>query len=148
MKLFTNCCIRPLNLPCPYFFKFYFISEMSETKTYANLNVLELYKVLPFNYFDAVEDDVKSILSKNAIKDLVAVDQILKQNMTVLDLGCGAGWFSNSLAHYYGCQVTGIDFNPVAIERAREVGKLLNLKSRFNVCDLFLYQPDIKTKVT
>jgi len=114
---------------------------MNKLTTYANQNVLEFYKILPFNYHGTVEKEVQALLAKNAIKDLPAIDQNLKEEMTVLDVGCGAGWFANSAAQYYKCKVTGIDFNPVALERGREVSQLLNLKNQFMEHDLFLYQP-------
>src|SRR5262249_45652981 len=59
----------------------------------------------------------------------------------VLDVGCGAGWLANSINHLCGCSVTGIDFNPVAVERARQVAKALDLSTEFQVTDLFAYAP-------
>merc|ERR1719502_1393055 len=39
--------------------------------------------------------------------------------MKVVDLGCGAGVVATSLAENFpGCDVTGIDLNPLQIERA------------------------------
>ena len=38
---------------------------------------------------------------------------------SVLELGCGAGWLSNSISYYYGAKVLGVDFNPIAIEMAK-----------------------------
>lgn len=52
-------------------------------------------------------DNVQFIYPK--IEDFHAADSLL-------EIGCGAGWLSNSIAYYYGLDVTGIDFNPKAIE--------------------------------
>jgi hypothetical protein len=42
----------------------------------------------------------------------------------VLDIGCGAGWSSVSIAHAYpGVRVDGIDLNPASIEAARQLGQ-------------------------
>jgi SAM-dependent methyltransferase len=58
-----------------------------------------------------------------------------------LEVGCGTGWFSNCLTHRYQCAVTAIDFNPVAVARAREVAQAAGLNTEFRVEDLFLYEP-------
>jgi SAM-dependent methyltransferase len=62
----------------------------------------------------------------------------------VLDVGCGAGWLTNSIAYHYKRDVTGIDFNPVAVERARAVAALLHLRSDISCHDLFTYFPEQK----
>ena len=40
-----------------------------------------------------------------------------------------------------GCDVTGIDFNAVAVDRAGDVARELGLLNKFEVADLFLYRP-------
>ena len=108
--------------------------------TLANNNVLEFYKILPFNYRDDVEEHAESII-KNSIP-YSQLDHILKPKIRVLDIGCGAGWFSNSIAFHNKCLVDAIDYNPVAIKRAKAVAKFMYLDNvTFNVADLFQYEP-------
>jgi SAM-dependent methyltransferase len=47
-----------------------------------------------------------------------------------------------TFAHHYGASATGIDFNPVAIARAREVAALAAVDVDFVVADLFAFEPD------
>ena len=114
---------------------------MTENVTYASDEVLAFYKELPFNYRSTVGSTVKAIKKQNMLKAYPMVAQLLSKKTTVLDVGCGAGWLSNSIAHHYGCAVQGIDFNPVAIERAQQVSNGLEASSTFSVQDLFLYRP-------
>ncbi len=47
----------------------------------------------------------------------------------ILDVGCGGGFFANQLAiNFKNSKVTGIDINPDAIEYAKKINKLNNLK--------------------
>jgi SAM-dependent methyltransferase len=66
---------------------------------------------------------------------------LLRDGLKVLEVGCGAGWLSLSLRLHHRCEVVGIDFNPVVIERAREMAKLLRQPVVFEVADLFGYEP-------
>ena len=60
------------------------------------------------------------------------------KNFSFLDLGCGIGWFANLLSYNFNhVNVTGIDFNPVAIDFANKVKDELKLKTNFIVKDLF-----------
>jgi SAM-dependent methyltransferase len=52
-----------------------------------------------------------------------------------LDLGCGTGTSARYLAQR-GWQVTGIDFIPAAIRRARQLAKAANLSIDFRVGDV------------
>jgi SAM-dependent methyltransferase len=115
---------------------------MNELTTFANPQVLEFYKALPFNYFGSVEKQAESLASQNAVLSQPVLDQLLKKGgMRCLDVGCGAGWLANSIAYYYKLSTTGIDFNPVVVQRAREVAHFLKLNTTFSVEDLFLYKP-------
>jgi SAM-dependent methyltransferase len=60
----------------------------------------------------------------------------------VLDVGCGAGWFVNTVAYYYGLNAVGVDLCEPAISRAEAVRDNLNLSARVRyVCaDLFQLQ--------
>ena len=83
--------------------------------TYANNSVLEFYKTLPFNYRDSVEDHAESILQKQIGDYYPFLDPYLKSRSRVLDVGCGSGWFGNTVALHIKCLVEAIDYNPVAI---------------------------------
>ncbi len=52
-----------------------------------------------------------------------------------LDLGCGTGTSSLYLASH-GWQVTGVDFIPVAIRRARQKAERAHLSAKFYIADV------------
>ncbi len=114
---------------------------MDGADTFANPEVLAFYKTLPFNFRDSVESSAEAIREQNPLHAYPVLRPVLGSEVSVLDVGCGAGWFSNAISHHAGSAVTGIDFNPVAVARAKEVAANLGLSTRFEVADLFLYQP-------
>ena len=106
-------------------------------------SVLAFYRVLPFNYRQSVADHAREIKDRNAIPSYPVLPPLLETpDMRVLEIGCGPGWLSNGIAHHYGCPVTGLDFNPVAVERAQAVAEELAVNSEFQVADLFLWSPE------
>jgi 2-polyprenyl-3-methyl-5-hydroxy-6-metoxy-1,4-benzoquinol methylase len=109
--------------------------------TFANPDVLAFYKTLPFNFRDSVAKSAEAIRSQDPCLAYPILRPLLNSDTRMLDVGCGAGWFANSISRHYGCAVTGIDFNPVAVERARQVAHTLGLSTKFEVADLFLYAP-------
>lgn len=113
---------------------------------FANLKVLDFYKELPFNYYSDPQKQMDSV--KNGKANIKAngplEKEIIKAN-TILDVGCGPGWLSNSISYLYkDKKVTALDFNPVAVERASEVAKNMNLDTNFIVDDLFNFKPSDK----
>ncbi len=120
---------------------------MSEPNTFANPAVLEFYKTLPFNYRETVEGSVQVIQETDQVAAYPILKPLLGPGVRVLDVGSGAGWFSNSMAYRHGASVTGIDFNPVAVARAQEVGRAMKLDTHFQVADLFTYEPERKFDV-
>lgn len=110
--------------------------------TFANAQVLEFYKKLPFNYRDSVGEQAKAIVTRDAAEAYPPLLPLLKKGASVLDVGCGSGWLANMIAHHHKCEVLGLDFNPVAIERARAVAEALGLPARFLEADLFAYVPE------
>lgn len=114
-----------------------------EISEFSNLEVLEFYKTLPFNLRESLDDSIKSIRESNPDRLYPGISLFLGHNISVLEVGCGVGWLSNSISYMYGSSVVGIDFNPTAIERAQNVARALNLSTKFLVQDLFLYMPDI-----
>jgi SAM-dependent methyltransferase len=104
--------------------------------------VTEFYRSLPFNYEQTVADTSRTIQENNQIAATYpALDAILapSQRKCVLDVGCGAGWFVNTVAHHYGLEAVGVDLCEPAIYRAQEVSKSLGLdgKVRYACADLF-----------
>ncbi|MED3563626.1 class I SAM-dependent methyltransferase [Bacillus xiapuensis] len=59
-------------------------------------------------------------------KELLANENISK-NATILDAGCGTGQTAAFLAQEYQANVTGIEINPIMIEKAKNRFKTLNL---------------------
>ena len=49
----------------------------------------------------------------------------LKNAKSIIDIGCGAGYLTNSISYVFpDKKVLGIDFNSVATERAKKVSDL------------------------
>lgn len=113
---------------------------------YANLKVLDFYKELPFNYYSDPKKQMESVKNGKAnIKANGPLEEEIIQANTILDAGCGPGWLSNSISYLYSNKkVTALDFNPIAVERAKEVASNMNLKTNFIVDDLFNYKPTEK----
>jgi SAM-dependent methyltransferase len=115
---------------------------MVQPSTHALPEVLAFYKELPFNYHESAGAQANMIRARDSVAIYYPVLlPFLQAGSTVLELGCGAGWLSLSLRLHHRCEVTGIDFNPVVVGRAREMAKLLRQTVKFEVADLFLYEP-------
>lgn len=67
------------------------------------------------------------------LQDLL-IDQSLKEGMRVLDVGCGIGVEACFLAKH-GMQVTGIDFIPETIQRAKEHAGIVGASVDFECVD-------------
>ncbi|MCH7831395.1 MAG: class I SAM-dependent methyltransferase [Proteobacteria bacterium] len=105
--------------------------------------VLEFYKVLPFNYRHSVAEHAQQIRARDAIAAYSVLPPLLRDPAArVLEIGCGTGWLTNAIAYHYRRPALGIDFNPVAVERARAVSRALEVESQFLVADLFQWAPD------
>ena len=120
------------------------IGEANINRSYANLDVLNFYQKLPFNYYGDVDTAAESIRNSNPVLYYPVLPPILNNGVKVLDVGCGAGWLVNGINFYYkkyGSSASGIDYNSVAIEQAQEVASRLGIRSDFVESDLFEYQP-------
>jgi SAM-dependent methyltransferase len=114
---------------------------MPDSPSAANAEVLAFYRELPFNYRGSPQDDVARIKASDLAASYPELLRLIRREIGVLDVGCGAGWLSNSIAYHHRCSVTGIDFNEVAIRRAREVAAGLRVAASFETADLFGYEP-------
>jgi 2-polyprenyl-3-methyl-5-hydroxy-6-metoxy-1,4-benzoquinol methylase len=105
--------------------------------------VLDFYKILPFNYYGSIEEHVKSVAQQSPIEELYPpLKGLVTPCKNLLEIGCGAGWVTNSIANNYKKKILGLDFNPHAIERARSVGQKLGLQSEFLCKDLFAFSEE------
>ena len=106
--------------------------------------VLEFYTSLPFNIYEdpglAIEN-IKNFNLKNTYPFLVDDVNAAK---TIIDVGCGGGWLANVLAYHYNKNITGLDFNPVALEHAKKISKILNNENEYIAENIFTYTSDKK----
>lgn len=104
--------------------------------------VLQFYRELPFNFRSSAREAASKIQRENTIeRGYPILVPLLQKGRSVLDVGCGAGWFSLNAAYHLGCAVTGIDFNEVALERGRQVARELGVSVSFQEADVFTYIP-------
>jgi 2-polyprenyl-3-methyl-5-hydroxy-6-metoxy-1,4-benzoquinol methylase len=103
--------------------------------------VLDFYKALPFNQHSTPEAQIEALQRRNPVLNYPMLLPLLGTHTSVLEVGCGTGWLSNSLALHHGARVTGIDFNARAVGFASRVAEKLRLHTQFAVQDLFTYAP-------
>ena len=73
---------------------------------------------------DQIEETVRFVLDQARAGDAAPSQE--PEPLSILDLGCGPGLYAERFAEA-GCQVTGIDFSPSAIDHARERASDLGL---------------------
>ena len=113
----------------------------------ARLDVLAFYRQLPFNYRTDAAAHATAIRDADPLLAYPPLVDQLVEKPSMIDIGCGAGWVVNSAAYHHGCPALGIDFNPVAVERARRVADALDVDVSFEVADLFKYVPEQKLEL-
>lgn len=107
--------------------------------------VMDFYNAVPFNFSSDVSHFSESIRGRNPIEisypNLHAIF-LESPGHTVLEIGCGTGWFANSVAFHYGVPVVAVDISQSALERAKEISKALGIedKIRFVYSDVFDYE--------
>ena len=105
--------------------------------------VRAFYEQMPFNYYTTAEDASRSV-AENPISSYPDLDALLGEEGIdrVLEIGCGAGWATNSIALNYNRHVTAVDMTEKALARAREVAKLIGTANRttFVHTDLFAFR--------
>jgi SAM-dependent methyltransferase len=115
--------------------------------TFANDQVLEFYKELPFNIFGSPKEHKDFIRSGVSLKPHTALLEIIDKKTKVLEVGCGVGRFSAQIEDRFGASVTAIDFNPIVIEYAEQAAKSLGLHVKYEAADLFKFEPREKFDV-
>jgi len=101
--------------------------------------VTRFYEELPFNY-RTVAEGAAIVKSRNQVEEAYAdLHRVLSGAESVIDIGCGAGWFVNTCAFHYRLPSVGVDLSAKAIARAREISAELGISDRteFRQCDLF-----------
>ena len=102
--------------------------------------------VAALNYAESVAEQVDALQAENPVSIHPRLDSVLKSTpgrFRVLDIGCGAGWFANSVACWYDHQVVGIDLCPRSLERARETADALGVSAQVRFEQMnFLEPPD------
>ena len=97
--------------------------------------VKDFYEELPFNRYGRAAEAASLIRAGNAIRaSYPAVDALLRQpaNRSVLEVGCGTGWFANAAAFHYGARVHAIDLCSSTIAAARAISNELGTASRIS----------------
>ena len=112
--------------------------------SFANEDVLKFYKELPFNVFGDIQEHQKNIKSGVSLNNHPVLTNILTKKMKVLEVGCGVGWLSAQIADRFQSSVTSIDFNQVAIDTAQKAADSLGLNVKYEVADLFKFEPNEK----
>ena len=112
--------------------------------SFANEDVLKFYKELPFNIFGDIQEHQKNIKSGVSLNNHPVLTNILTKKMKVLEVGCGVGWLSAQIADRFQATVTSIDFNQVAIDTAQKAADSLGLNVKYEVADLFKFEPNEK----
>ncbi len=120
------------------------LSSSVEVGADVSARVRRFYEELPFNYEGTDEAAVEQVRA-NPIRVYSDLDALLRtpEIRDVVEVGCGAGWLSNSLALHYGKQVVAVDMAERALERARRVASSVGVaeKVRFITTDLFAFRP-------
>ena len=99
--------------------------------------VRTFYAAAPADHRCTIDAAVDAIRAQDAVAAFPVLPRLLTPEARVLDVGCGDGFFGNSIALNYGAQVTGIDFEPSALKRARQVAAALEVEVDYVQTDLF-----------
>jgi 2-polyprenyl-3-methyl-5-hydroxy-6-metoxy-1,4-benzoquinol methylase len=102
--------------------------------------VRRFYENILFNSAGTAKQDARRA-RRNAVRAYPDVERLLRspEVESVLEIGCGIGWFANSLAYHYHKRVLAIDLARAPLDRARQAAALLGVADRveFRQQDLF-----------
>lgn len=105
-----------------------------------SLQVGAFYRELPFNMFGDPHKAASSISDRNLVEiGYPDLHKLLKGThvKSLLEVGCGLGWFAMTAALHYDLDVVAIDFNPTALKGARQVNSIIGSAVDFREMDLF-----------
>jgi 2-polyprenyl-3-methyl-5-hydroxy-6-metoxy-1,4-benzoquinol methylase len=103
-------------------------ADITATTADITATVNAFYERLPFNLTQSPGVAAQLIRKGNPIqRTYPALDRLLANPMhrDVLEVGCGIGWFANSVAFHYGARVEAVDLCRAALDVAREVSREL-----------------------
>lgn len=80
------------------------------------------------------QDDLRKVKAKTKV-DLLLNHIAPSKNWHVVEFGCGTGYICEELFKKIGCNVIGIDFSDIAIEKAKR--RLIDYPVRFICSDIF-----------
>ena len=116
--------------------------------------VKEFYKDTPFNFSNDLQIYVDSINNLNQIHEYKDLHKLLSNPIfpflkpkvkSIIEFGCGTGWLSNTIAHYYKKNdITAVDFTDKAIEVAKKVSSILKVNIKYINSDIFEYKEQKK----
>lgn len=116
------------------------LDDLKKARQEIGDKVLNFYLDLPFNTFSDPAVAASLILSSNQIEtNYVDLHHHLKAGSvkSLLDVGCGGGWFTVMVEKYYGIAAHGVDFNPAVVKTARQVAATAKSHATFAVHDIF-----------
>jgi ubiquinone/menaquinone biosynthesis C-methylase UbiE len=102
----------------------------------------EQVKKLPHVAIDDPNFDKWQMRQKSTTRLLVYLVNVSSKQRSILDLGCGNGWFTAKMASVLSCQIEGWDVNALEIRQAQRVFQKSNLV--FKVEDVFVQPPNQK----
>lgn len=109
---------------------------MSDKNSIDN-KVLSFYEELPFNIYEDEKKSIQNIKNFNLKKTYPFLHDVILNSNSIIDIGCGGGWLTNVISYHYKKTVTGIDFNPVAIEFAKKISKKLKNDNNYLIQNIF-----------
>lgn len=116
-------------------------SDLPAVTSDVTARVAAFYDELPFNYAESAETAAEALRRRSQVaSNYPDLDALLRGGATsVLDVGCGPGWLSNTCAYHYRVRAMGIDLSSTAVERATAVSAALGVSelTEFCVADLF-----------
>lgn len=108
--------------------------------------VRAFYEEMPFNFHGDAASSAEAVRGNAVAATYPDLDALLRSGEVgrVLELGCGAGWFTNTVAHHYDVRVDAVDFCGKALARAAEVAQAVGTteRVRFIEADLFELNAD------
>jgi 2-polyprenyl-3-methyl-5-hydroxy-6-metoxy-1,4-benzoquinol methylase len=104
------------------------------------MKILDFYEEMPFNYIENINDFSKKITETDVLCSYPVLNDYIDNG--VIDVGCGTGWFCNSLSYHHNIDTHGIDFCEKSIKKANEVRNFLKLNSTFEQKNILFYRPE------